>query len=153
MARKWQRAGLDTGCPAAAGHDGSCTHPRSLSAAFVRVSFHAAAAVLMLLLSTGCAQAVKVSVACSMVAHFADITTTAFVLGSGKGKELNTILAPFSDKPVALAGIKGSAAVGANWVLLELADDHPKWTFALGAAQCVGFSAVAAHNARIIRQR
>ena len=149
MARKWQRAGLDTGCPAAAGHDGSCTHPRSLSAAFVRVSFHAAAAVLILTLSTGCAQAVKVSVACSMVAHFADLSTTMYALGSGRGTELNPVLAPFSDQPLALAAVKGSAAVGANWALLELAADHPRWTFTLGAAQCLGLSAVAAHNARI----
>lgn len=112
--------------------------------------------VLVALLSVGCAHplrtGVRLSVGCSMVAHGADVATSMYASGAGIGKELTTTLVPFFSQPVAFATVKMATAVAANYAVLRLADDHPKWALALGAGQCVGISAIAAHNANVIRK-
>lgn len=152
--KKMQRAGLDTGCLVTL-----CVvaHPPVAESAIRkrRVSFHAAAA-LIILLSVGCAHplrtATRASVACSMTAHFVDLSTTMFAVGKGVGTELNPVLAPFAAQPVAMGFYKGGLSVAGNYPLLKYQADHPKLTLALGLAQCVGFSAIGAHNASVIRK-
>ena len=103
---------------------------------------------------SGCAlrTATRVSIGCSMVAHGADVATSMYGSGKGVVSELNPILAPSFDNPIAFGVTKMGIATAANYALLKLEPNHPQWALALGLGQCVGISAIAAHNAHVIRK-
>lgn len=115
---------------------------------------HVATLIVIVLLASGCAHkmrtALRASVACSMIAHAGDLSTTMFAIGRGVGKELNPILAPHVEKPLLIGVYKGGLAVAGNYPLLTLQEQHPKLTLVLSLSQCAAFSAISAHNSAII---
>lgn len=62
---------------------------------------------------------------------FADAMTTAYAIGSGKGAELNPILAPLANHPTAFGLVKGGLSVSAILTVFKLHQDPAKRTQAL----------------------
>lgn len=122
-----------------------------------RVSFHAAAALLILLCfaapvyaqpGTKMRHALHISIGCSMIATGIDYGVTMFALGGGKLREANSLLAPFSDNPAAFGAIKMGTAVGVNYLLLRMHESKPKTSLAIGLGSCVTYSLVSVINTR-----
>jgi hypothetical protein len=67
----------------------------------------------------------------TMVAHFADISTTMYCVGRGDCHEANPALRWAQDRPIAMAVVKGSIATASAGRLLKYHKEHPKaarWT-------------------------
>jgi hypothetical protein len=85
----------------------------------------------------------------TMVAHFADISTTAWALGKGGYAEANPVLKPFADDPVTLAIAKGGIATLAAYLMLRLHEGHPRTVIVLGIVQTLALGYVAHKNAQL----
>lgn len=94
---------------------------------------------------------IHAAVAAHVVAHFADISTTQFALGTGRYREANPVLRTVAGGPIRMAIVKGGIAVGTSYLLLRTHKRHPKLTVVLAAVSAVGTSYVAARNARLTR--
>lgn len=90
------------------------------------------------------------AIASYMTLQGSDLATTAYVLGAGTGRELNPILAPFSDRPVVFGAVKMGAATASSYLLLRLHRTRPRLAFWLAAAGSGVYAGVVAHNARLI---
>lgn len=132
------------------------TKPRYVFARPI-VCIHAAAALLILLCfaapvyaqpGTKMRHALHISIGCSMIATGIDYGVTMFALGGGKLREANSLLAPFSDNPAAFGAIKMGTAVGVNYLLLRMHEQHPKKSLAIGILSCATYSAVSIINTR-----
>ena len=90
----------------------------------------------------------RASLVAAVAAHGADLASTENCLGSGRCRELNPWLARF-DNPATFGAVKMGIAALSLWGTAKLHESHPKWAIAVNVAQAVGFSLVAAHNARV----
>lgn len=96
--------------------------------------------------------AADVSVGAYMVGQFSDGMVSAYLFGAGQSHELNPILRWTEDRPVAMAVIKGSIAVGVSAALLKLRHRKPKTAFLVAAALTGVQIGVTWHNAKQVRR-
>ena len=80
-----------------------------------------------------------------------DLATTEYLLGAGKAREANPILAPFSSNPVAFGAVKMGTASLTSYLLLRMHKAHPKWAFVLANIGNVVYAGVVYHNSRLAR--
>lgn len=80
----------------------------------------------------------------------ADLATTAYLLGSARGREANALLAPLSTKPVAFGLVKMGIATSAGYLMLRLHAQHPKLAFTVAALGSVFYAGVVVHNASLL---
>lgn len=90
----------------------------------------------------------RASLVAAVVAHSADLSETQNCLGSGRCKEANPWLARFKS-PSGFAVAKMTVASLSLWGTAKLHESHPRWAIAVNVAQAVGFSVIAARNARV----
>lgn len=88
-------------------------------------------------------------------AHIADIATTGYCLGEGTCVEKNPLLAPFSDKPLALGITKGALASGLFLLVDRLVyrKGHPKIAIACNFIVTGIVGSIAVRNSRLINGR
>lgn len=148
MAREMQRAGLDTD---------SCGHrarlelhqPRIANCSFSRVSFHAAAALLILadasspVYAQDSSPALKITVGAFAVAQAADTNLTTWLLAQSgdRYREANPLVRPFAHQPVTLALVKSAAATGVSYALLRLGKSERKRTRVAALVTGIGLTA------------
>ena len=95
----------------------------------------------------------RFALAGAVTAHGLDLASSAHAIGAGKAQELNPVLAPFSDKPLAFAAVKmGLASVGLLATDALRRNGHPKWAMALALIQTAVFTYVAIRNERLVRR-
>lgn len=87
-------------------------------------------------------------------AHIMDIATTGYCLGEGTCVEKNPILAPFSDKPLALGLTKGLLASSLFLAVDRLVyrKGHPKIAILCNFIVTGVVGSIAVRNARLINQ-
>jgi hypothetical protein len=90
----------------------------------------------------------RFSLVAAVAAHGSDLASTENCLGSGRCRELNPWLARF-DNPATFGAVKMGVAALSLWGTAKLHESHPRWAIAVNVAQAVGFSLVAARNARV----
>lgn len=92
------------------------------------------------------------SILAAGTAHVADITTTGYCLGQGTCIEKNPILAPFSDKPLALGLTKGALASGLFLLVDRLVyrKGHPKIAILCNFVVTGVIGSIAVRNSNLI---
>ena len=80
-----------------------------------------------------------------------DLATTEYLLGAGKAREANPVLAPFSSSPVAFGAVKMGTASLTSYLLLRIHKTHPKWAFVLANIGNMVYAGVVYHNSRLAR--
>ena len=90
----------------------------------------------------------RLSFASAVVAHGADLSTTAWCLGKATCVEANPALGWASDKPIPLAVVKMGTAAGLLLITHRIGRSRPKLAMWLNVAQTVAFSALAVRNSR-----
>ncbi len=94
---------------------------------------------------------VNISIVAMMSAHGADLSTTMFAIGSGRGREANPFFAPFTKKPIAAGAWKMGLASATSWALLRQRKKHPKVVFWMSVGLAGFYTSVAIHNSRVIK--
>ena len=92
----------------------------------------------------------QAAVGVSIVAHAADLTTTAHLLAccGDRFREANPLYRWAEDKPASMAIMKMSTAVAVNAVIVKMAKTKPKTALVLALGQLVLVSVSARHNAK-----
>ena len=87
-----------------------------------------------------------------MALQGADAMQTAYVIGGGRGTELNPVLQPFSAHPATFGAVKLGVAALTSWGVIKLhASSSHRWVaVALLAEEYVVETWCIAHNARVL---
>ena len=138
---------------AASGSHGGVSVPQS-PAVWIAVS---AAVLIVALAAPAYAEEAtpgyRFALAGAISAHGLDLATSMHAIGAGQASEINPVLAPFSDKPLAFAAVKmGLASVGLLATDALRRNGHPKWAMALALIQTAVFTYVAIRNERLVRR-
>jgi hypothetical protein len=72
-----------------------------------------------------------------VVTQFADVSTTQYLIGTGRFHEANPAMRWIASGPRRMAIVKGSYAVGTSYLFLRYHKAHPKATIAAAAAHAV----------------
>jgi len=79
--------------------------------------------------------------------HAFDMISTSIALQSNpNATEMNPVLRPFMDNPVAFKAVSISLWVGANYTLWKMSKTHPKRATILAVALSAAEIAIASHN-------
>jgi hypothetical protein len=84
----------------------------------------------------------------------ADAMQTAYVIGTGRGHEVNPVLQPFSAHPAAFGAVKLGIAAASSWAIVK-AHQSPKYRWiavALLAEEYAVETYCIVHNQRVLRQ-
>jgi hypothetical protein len=86
-------------------------------------------------------------------AQGADLATTMYALGRGGYREANPMFGLLSDHPALAGATKMGVAAATSFLLLKVHAKHPRLAFWLSTAGAGVYSAVAIHNAQLIRRQ
>jgi len=86
--------------------------------------------------------------------HAFDMITTNIALSTNPdATEMNPVLRPFTDNPVAFKALSISLWVGANYTLWRMSKTHPKRATILAVALSAAEIAIASHNVSVANDR
>jgi len=95
---------------------------------------------------------VNVAIGSYMTLQGADLSVTSYMLGARSAREMNPLLAPFSDKPVVFGAVKMGIATGTSFMLLRLHREHPKLAFVMAVIGSGVYSGVVYHNSKLLKK-
>lgn len=89
-----------------------------------------------------------------LAAHGADTATTMYAIGARPAavREWNPVMRPLVRHPAAFGAVKLGTAGVTSWALCRTRAAHPRLTVWSASASAIGLSAVAVHNARVLRR-
>ena len=92
-----------------------------------------------------------VAIGAYMTLQGIDNSVTMYLVGARLAREVNPILAPFMNRPIAFGAVKMGTAAATSYLLLRMHRKHPKRAFWLAAAGSGLYLGVVVHNARALR--
>lgn len=124
------------------------------------VSFHAAAALLILLACSTPVyaqegnpsildRAIDLANGSALVAHSADLSSTLWCLSAKTCLESNPVLLPHVKSPKVYFSLKMGVALGSYVAKVKTKHAHPKWTLAFAVAENVAFFWIAHRNYQV----
>lgn len=93
-----------------------------------------------------------VTVGAYMVGQFTDIATTEYCIGRGTCTEANPLMRWASDRPIAMAVVKGSVATISSAILIHFHETHPRATFTTALLLTLGQAWLTYHNWHVPRR-